>query len=243
MGGRVDRWALAALGASGLYLFFLNAWDSVPAACGAAFACCVLARRFLSDHPIPRRASRAQVAAKLLELASLTDSQAQAELTGLLAGRWPGERFQLTPVLKHPEASLSSGDILNAWKANRDADRLVVAATCPCEPRAALYAKQLRDPAVAVMDSRAIARLLRKQKAADAFPPVPPLPLRDRLRRLFARCREVRATPKDALIAAILSGLYLRTGRPLYLFSALAVMLRLGLALSRGRMGRRLFGG
>ena len=74
MGRHVDRWALSALGATAFYLFFLNAWGSVLLACAAAFACCALAWRFLSGLSLPRRATRAQVAAKLMQIASLPDA-------------------------------------------------------------------------------------------------------------------------------------------------------------------------
>ncbi len=241
MGGRVDRWALSALGAAALYLFFLNAWGSVPLACAAAFACCALAWRFLSSLSLPRRASRAQVAARLLRLASLSDAEAQAELFELVQGRWPGERFQLTPVLKHPEASLTSGDILNAWKANRGAGNLVVAATCPCEPRAALYAAQLRAPRVAVLDSRALTRLLRKAPRLEDAPPPPPPPVLQRLRLMAARCASARVTPKNALLAAALLFMYVRRGQPLYLFCALALLYHFGAAALGHRIGKRLF--
>ena len=241
MGRHVDRWTLSALGATALYLFFLNAWGSVLLACAAAFACCALAWRFLSGLSLPRRATRAQVAAKLMQIASLPDAEAQAALTGLVQGRWPGERFQLTPVLKHPEAALTSGDILNAWKANRGAGNLVVAATCPCEPRAALYAAQLRAPRVAVLDSRALTRLLRRASVPEDAPPPPPPPVLQRLRLMAARCASARVTPKNALLAAALLFMYVRRGQPLYLFCALALLYHFGAAALGHRVGKRLF--
>ncbi len=240
LGRRVDQWTLAALGAAALYLLFLNAWDSVPLACAAAFACCALAGRLLRGIRLPRRATRAQATARLMRLASLSDAEAQAALSELVQGRWPSERFQLTPVLKHPEASLTSGDILNAWKANRGAENLVVAATCPCEPRAALYAAQLREPRVAVVDSRALVRLLRGTPGTEDSPPPAASPWR-RLRLLASRCVSTRVTPKNALLAAVLLVMYLRRGQPLYLFCALALLYHFGAAALGHRMGKRLF--
>lgn len=241
MGRHIDRWALAALGAAALYLLFLNAWKRVPLACAAAFASCALARRAFAGLNLPRRATRAQVAARLMRLAALSDAEAQAALSELVRARWPGERFELTPVLKHPEASLTSGDILNAWKANRGAENLVVAATCPCEPRAALYAAQLRAPRVAVVDSRVIARLLRKSPEPDDDAPPPPFSPLLRLRLMAARCAGTRVSPKNALLAAALLMIYLRRGQPLYLFCALALLYHFGAAALGHRVGKRLF--
>ena len=51
MGNRIDRAALLILGAAGLYLFFLNAWHSIPLACAAAFVCGALLRRLAVRRP------------------------------------------------------------------------------------------------------------------------------------------------------------------------------------------------
>ena len=235
----IDKIVLTSLAAAGLYLFFLNAWGSIPLAMALAFACAALGRRLIAARPRRRHASLERVRGELLRLAGLPDAQAQAELTALANARWPGEDFALAPVLKHADAPLTSGDLLNASKPTREAARLVVAATCPAEPRALAYARQLRSPAVAVVDSRALSRLLRK-----ALPPestAPRTPVRQRLRRLAARVATVRVSPKNVLLAAAMLMLYLRGAGPLYLFGALLLLAHLGMALIQRRVGKRLF--
>ena len=239
-GRRVDRAVLGAGWAVACYLYFLNAWNSIPLACGAAFACCVLTRRLLGGLRVRGRATIAQARAELLRLAGLDDGEAEAALTALVQRRYPRESFRLAPVLKHPEATMTSGDVLNAWKANRDAERLVIASTCPCEPRAAFYAGGLRDPDVAVMDSRRLIRLLRACPAED-LPPAPDMSLRVRLKRLISRIGAARASPRNGLLAAALLASYWIGSNPWCLFSALALLLHLGVALIRRGTGRRLF--
>lgn len=234
----IDQIAVTSLGATALYLFFLNAWGSIPLAAALAFVCTALARKLAGARP-RRRASLARIREELARLSGLGDAEAQAALAALVRSRWPGEDFDLVPVLKHPEATLTAGDLLNAWKANRDAARLVVAATCPAEPRALAYARELRAPAVAVVDSRALARLLRKSLPPDA--PAPRAPLRQRLKRLALRVGTGRVSPRGALAALAMLALYLRGAGPLYLFGALAVLGHLGIALIQRRVGRRLF--
>ena len=243
MGKRIDRWVLAGLVACGLYLFFLNAWGSVPLSCACAFACCLLGGRAKRLLPARRRATGAQISAFLSRMAAMSESQAQPELEALVRGRYPGEDYRLTPVLKHPEATLSCGDILNAWKTNRDASRLVIASTCPCEPRAAIYARELNDPRVAVVDSRALGRLLRRSGTVPAAPSPPRRTAAQRLQTLAARLASARVTPKNALLAAALLVLYLHNGRALYLFAALIMMFHLGAGIMGGRWRRRLFEG
>lgn len=240
MAAFIDRVALGLLGASAYYLFFLNAWGSIPLACGAAFICAVLSRWLLRGLPVRRHANAAQARAELLRIAGLDDPAAGEALAALIQRRWPGERFRLAPVLKHPEATLSSGDVLNAWKANRDAERLVIAATCPCEPRAALYARELSGPAVAVMDSRRLTRLLRALPT-DALPRPPRRRLGDGFRVLCAGMASARFTPRSALLALTMLGFYLLTGSGWYLFPALAVAAHAGVVLVRNGSGRRLF--
>lgn len=238
----IDRAALTLLGAVAYYLLFLNAWGSIPLACGAAFACTALSRRLLSGLPFAHRASAAQARAELLRIAELEDAIAEDALTGLIRRRWPDECFQLAPVLKHPEATMTSGDVLNAWKANRDARRLVIAATCPCEPRAALYARQLQRPAVAVVDSRGLTRLLRALPA-DQLPRPPRRRPGDGFRQLWAEFGSARFQPKSALLALVMLGCYVLTGSGWYLFPALAVVAHAGAAMIRNGIGRRLFEG
>ncbi len=239
MAAILDRVVFTSLAATTLYVFFLNAWGSIPVAAGLSFLCVALGRRLIEARP--RRASLRRAREALLRLAGLPDAQAQAELTALARSRWPGEDFILAPVLKHPEATLTSGDLLNAWKANRDAQRLVVAATCPAEPRALVYARELRSPLVAVVDSHALLRLLRRSLPPDG--PAPHVPLRQRLRRLGAIVSQGRVRPRSALAALAMLVLYLRGAGPLYLFGALALLARLGAALIQRRVGRRLFDG
>lgn len=241
MGRAIDRFVLGALAAAGLYLFFLNAWGSIPLAAALALGGAALLRGLSQGRPKRKRPSGAQVRQALLRLAGLDDEAAQAELAALVRARWPDEDFALAPVLKHPEATLTSGDILNAWKANRSAARLAVCATCPAEPRALAYARALTEPAVAVVDSRSLARLMRR--ALPAQSPMPAIPLRWRLGRLAARVAASRVTPRSLLLAGALLAFYLRGGSALYLFGALALLAHFGVALKQRRLGRRLFEG
>lgn len=240
MASFIDRVALSLFSAAAYYLFFLNAFGNIPLACGAAFACTALSRMLLRGLPVIHRASAAQARAELLRIAGMDDEAAGEALGLLVQWRWPGESFRLAPVLKHPEATLSSGDVLNAWKANRDAERLVIAATCPCEPRAAVYARELRGPVVAIMDSRRLIRLLRALPADQLSRPPRRRP-GEALRRFWAGLASSRFSPRSALLALSMLGIYSLTGNGWYLFPALAVAAHAGVALIRHGSGRRLF--
>lgn len=240
LGGIIDRFAMAAVPAALLYLYFLNAWNSIPLACACAFTCSALIRRLFRGLPAKRRASAAQARAELLRIAQMDECDAHRSLAALIRRRWRSEAFELATVLKHPEASLSAGDVLSAWKAHRSAARLAIAATCPCEPRAAAYAATLRTPAVAIVDSRALMRLLRANPAALSSPaPVPSL--RERLRCAWLRVRCARFSLRSAMLAVALLGIYLLRGGTVTLLCALALLFQLGVALWQSRIGKMLF--
>lgn len=240
MASFIDRAALSLLGAAAYYLFFLNATGSIPLACAVAFACTALSHMLLRGLPVVHHATAAQARAALMRIAGLDDEAAGSALEALILRRWPGEPFRLAPVLKHPEATLSSGDVLNAWKANRDAERLVIAATCPCEPRAAFYARELRNPVVAIVDSHRLKRLLRTLPA-DQLPRPPRYSPKATIRRLWAGLESTRFSTRSALLALWMLGIYSLTGNVWYLFPGLAVAAHAGVALIRHGSGRRLF--
>ena len=241
MGKWIDRGVLFLLGTAALYLFFLNAWRSIPLACAATFVCDALLRRIVVRRPPRKQLTRRQAEAELQRISRLSDDEALAILGPLLKRRYPGEEYRLVPALKHPEASLSGGDILALWKANRDAARVAVAATCCCDPRAALYARELHDPQVAVMDRRQLARILRScGDPASAIPPTEKPP-RNGLRHLLCRVAAQPVRLRDALAAGLALILYLIGGSVLYLFCALAMLFRLGRGLIQSRGRARLF--
>lgn len=240
MGKAVDRWALRAALACGAYLLFLNAWGSVPLAGGLTLGCAALLGLGLGRRSGPRRRGAAGARAELYRLAAVPEAEAGAALLPLLRARWPGEEFELKVLQKHPSAGVGANDILSLWKQNRGAGRLLVAATCPADARAVAYARSLDAPAVAVLDARALARLLR-DAPAEPFAK-PPLPARIRQALHIAAERLSRpAAPRFALFALAMLALYVRVGQPLYLFGGLWVAFRLGAGLMGGWPRRRLF--
>ena len=239
MGNRIDRAALLILGAAGLYLFFLNAWHSIPLACAAAFVCGALLRQLAARRPGRGRLSARRARDELLRIAALPDDEAARALEALVRKRFPGEDYAVAVALRHPEASLSCNDVLNLWKAHRGQARVAVAATCDCDPRAALYARELRRPAMAVVDRRQLERLLRE--SGEAGPRPGGASGGRRLRRILSAVASRRPRPRDALTAAALLVMYLASGRVVCLAFSLALLFWFGAARIRGLGRGRLF--
>lgn len=240
MGRFIDGLCLRAAGIVLAYLLFLHAWGSVPLACGLTLLTAALAALALKGRPHAHRRTPAQARAALLALAGRTEAEASAELGPLIARRWPGEDCRLCPLLKHPSAGVGANDVLGLWKANRDAERLLIAATCPADAGARAFAQSLSAPAVAVLDDRALLRLLRDAPEAASPPP----PLRHVLRQARERVAALLARPvppRALALALALLAMYLRLGQPLYLFAGLWVAFRLALRMMDGLPRRRLF--
>ena len=158
MGRRLDGIALGAACVTGLYLFFLNAWRSIPLAALLTMACGALMRLLRLGKPARRRCTPGQARAELKRIAELDDAAAEQALGEVIRSRYGTEEYRVVPALKHPEARLSVGDVFSAWKAHRGEARIVVAATCPCEPRAKLCAREYRHPVVSRTISKSIMR-------------------------------------------------------------------------------------
>ena len=241
MGRRIDRGALRFLIVVGLYLFFLNAWQSIPLACASAFACAVLLHSLLRSKLWRQRMDVYEAECEVHRIACMPDAEALTFLEALIRRRYPGENCTVVPALKHPEASLSCSDVMNLWKANRNQARIVIAATCPCDPRAALYARELHSPAVAVIDRRALTRMLRRYNPGTTDACATPLSSRHRIDVIRKRIAARRPTARDATIAALMLGVYLLGGSVLYLFSAIGILFWFGSAMIRRQFPRQLF--
>lgn len=233
MGRRIDGLALRALMICGAYLLFLNAWHSVPLACVLSAACAGLAGILLRGRPRRRRAS---ARARLLALARLDGAEAASILSPRLREREPGQEEDLYILLKHPTASLSAGDVLNAWKQRRGGERLLLAATCPADAEARAFARALSHPAVTLLDGAALAALLRDWDPGEVVDPLPRPHLRERLAAALRR----PVPAKLAILGPLMLGLYLIRGQAGYLFAGLWICFRWGAtAFSRTGTGWR----
>lgn len=239
MGKLIDRFALFALCAAAFYIFFLNAWHSIPLACLLAFLCCALLRPVLRNRPSRWRCSIAQAEVELLRIAELPEPEAEPLLRRLILQKYPDTSFCLATLLKHPSASISTGDVFSVWKAHRNEDALVIAATGTADARALMYAQELTAPRVALIDRRILLRIIRETGMCASAPT--PTPLGKRLRRFWANLSARHIGPKNALFGLTLLGMYLLVGNPLYLVLSMAILFWFGISLFNTRTRQKLF--
>ncbi|MBQ9951038.1 MAG: hypothetical protein IJO98_02720 [Clostridia bacterium] len=223
MGKWIDRAAMAALTALGLYILFLQAFGSVPAAAVLSFACTLMLVRRRSLRGAKYRLTRMQAEAILQKLAYGDDAEARCRIA--LLTNCP--EAELVYLGKHPTASVGTGDVFGAWKSHRGEQRLVLAAPCYADSRARAFAKTLREPSVEIADAAKLIPLLRKSgwdgQETGSFSA--------RFSRLKAFCSDLpcrRPWPKNLLTGLFLLIFYLFTGNILYLIVSMGMLLRAG---------------
>lgn len=238
MGKKIDRLTLFLLSGALFYLFFLNAWHNIPAACALAFSCCALLNHLLGRRPVYFKCTKAQADAEILRIACLPEENALQEAESLLRLRYPDETFKAVILQKHPSGSISTGDVFSIWKKHAGEEAVAITATCSADGRAVAYSKELKKPRIAIIDSRQLSHIIRTCGSCSAPSRTT---IRHTFRRLCLRISSCRITGKNAFFALTLLAMYLLMGNPLYLFLSLGILFLFGINLFNNRGRRRLF--
>lgn len=226
MGKWIDRTVLTALIAAILYLLFLSAFGSIIPAAGMAFICCALlihARRGKSG-----RMTKHQAQMILERWAYGPDEEARIQIEALVVDSEPDAKLVYLP--KHPTATLSISDAFNAWKANREANKLILATPCYADGRARTFSRTLQQPNVILFDTSRLIPLIRKSSLSAPRSPSG--------RRLLARLRIAlselpsRRPWYKSLAAGIgLMLVYLLSGNAAYLILATSMLFLAGVSI------------
>ena len=222
----IDRAAFTLLFTTALYLFFLNAWRSIPLACALAFIACLLLDYVIRRRPVRMRLNLVEAEHMLYRVACLPAEEARALLEPLARATLPGAERDFHLVLKHPDAALNVNDLFTLWKETQGREAVILAATCPADARALAYAEDLRNPRIEVLDRRRLVRLLRDHPLALPEEAAPPRSLKARLRGAARRLLGEPPRPRQLLLAAGLLAGYCLGGSFLYLPFGLLTLAR-----------------
>lgn len=226
MGKWIDRAAISALTAFGLYLLFLTAYESMPTALLLTFACCIILFTTRTKRKSHFRMTRFQAQMLLEQWAYGPDCEAESQIRTLLAG----SEGDIVYLPRHPSASISQGDVFSAWKSHVGTDRLILSAPCYADGRARTFAATLRNPPVRIVDAAKLIPMIRKSEL--------PIPRSSKgkqlLRRLRACIAELpgrRPWHKNLLTGLGLMLVYLITGNGAYLALSVASLFICGVSL------------
>ena len=202
MGKKIDRAALHALAALGLYLGFVSAFGSIWLAAACALCALLLLRKLLSPLAgrLPKReARRGRARAEVERWALLDKDAAEAEARALLEKAYPGQaaEAELLFLPRHPQGPpLNLNAVLDAWR-GRGGEKLLLITTARADAAAHACAAKLAHPAVRLIDGERLCALLA------AFPPPKreEAPARRRLRIAVSRERAPRRLLFGLLLA------------------------------------------
>lgn len=238
MGKKIDRAALLALAALGLYLGFVSAFGNIWLAAACALCALLLLRKLLSPLAgrLPKReARRGRARAEVERWALLDKDAAEAEARALLEKAYPGQAAEAEMLFlpRHPQGPpLNLNAVLDAWR-GRGGEKLLLITTARADAAAHACAAKLAHPAVRLIDGERLCALLA------AFPPPKreEAPARRRLRIAVSRER----APRRLLFGLLLLLMYLLLGNPLYLGAALLTLFLAAMGWKKPPVPRRLF--
>ena len=238
MGRRIDLIALNALAAAALYLFFTAALESIWAGALCAFCAMLLLRRVLGalTGRLPQRKRlRARARAALDAWAKLPADEALLKARSLLEKAYPRqlEGVRLIGAQRCPPGPAMDVNALLALWRGRLEERLAIVCTSRADAAALSYARTLSRPAVRLIDAPQLISLLEKYPDAQEEAP------RARRRLQLSASRE--RAPRRLLFGALLLGMYLLLGNPLYLAAALATLFLSAMGWKKPPVPRRLF--
>lgn len=165
-----------------------------------------------------RKARREYARAVLSQWLTLSDAEAENSLRTLLKPTLEPENARLILLPLSPTSNAFDADaVISAWKANREAPHLALAALCPASAQAKQWADKLDRPSVSLIDGDMLEKLF-----VEACPAVP---------ESFHAARQQRRLPAGWFrrflrqIHPIRAGLYALSALLLYLLSNSAVHL------------------
>lgn len=230
MGKWIDRMALLALVSTAMYLLFLQAFHSIPAACVLSFVCCSLLLTLARRRPRRAGMSALQAEALLNQWACSPDEEACNSIAQLLGVR----ADSLIYLPGHPASTLFMRDFFEIWKNHRDRSSITIATPCRADGRAVRLLRTLPPPAVTIADAAQLIPLIRR----SGLPAPEASPLRHWISRLGSAIAALpgrRSWQRRVAFGVMLLLLYLLGGNPAYLLLSVGSLLLAGVDIRQRR--------
>ena len=233
-GKGIDYIFLSILGTVLLYLLYLNAGYGIVLSAALSFIT-VLLFQYLIEHRPRRYALTRDEALDLLDdILRMDEPEALSAVQRLVDAAYHDSDAELILHLRHPSAQLSADDALLDWKAHKGQANIRIAATCAASPECRAAAIELKEPVIDLIDRNVLLQMVRSTGIYT-----PSRKRTSQWRRLRVRVSELscrRVSPKALIYSACMLGIYLLTGRALYLAASMLVLLFSGISWIRSRL-------
>ena len=244
MGRRIDRFVLTALLAGALYVFFTNAFQSIPVASAAAFISMAILKKLSSKLPRERIGRKrrnlagAQAECEALSLGKRDDSEMRIrEILRKAYGEIPGGT-QIWVILRHPAGrKISADDIAEIYRGLHDCSKAVIVSTANADNTAFSMAEKLEKPKLRLIDGEQLAKLI----ALHDPHPSPSKPSKRKRFSAFKTAAGKVKTGKCFTAAVMMFTLYCLNGALAYLIGALVMLFLAGVSIKKRRVPEELF--
>ena len=244
MGRRIDRFVLTTLLAGALYIFFTNAFRSIPVAAAAAFVSMAILKKLSSKLPRERFGRKrrdladAHAECESLSLGQKEDAEIRIREILLKAyGKLP-DGTQLRIILRHPAGTkLSADDIAEIYRELRGCSKALIVSTANADTGAYTLAEKLEEPKLRLIDGAQLAKLIAVH---DPRPSASKPAKRKSFSAFKAAAAKVK-TGKCVGTAVMMLILFSLNGALAYLIGALIMLFLAGVSIKKRRIPEELF--
>lgn len=248
MGKFVDRLICSVLVSAGFYLYFRGAFENRLFCVALALGCTLIAGKIFRSlcgricrmDCIRKRSLRRKSGGILMRLACMDHSEAVDALQKLLEKNY-GVDYHLVFLQLHPLLPLSQASIFETWRGERSCKRLLICTTGRADAAARVFAGSLNDPKVAVIDADILSRLIAENPLSIPAAEETVVKRRLRMQQAAALLLRRKNAPRCFVLAFSMLGMYLLSGKTLYLACALALMFLTLVSLRSAKKPRKLF--
>lgn len=249
MGKKIDRAALDLLLAAAFYFFFQRTFKNRILSAALAMLCIVLLGRIfrriaaaVQGLPLLRRRNlRRSARGSIMTLACMEEPAARSAAEQLVKLAY-GEVGRVQLIQRHPSCDLQPEALFELWRRNRDAERMVVCASCKASPDCRALAAELKAPRVAVIDAPLLAQLICEHpNILRSQPAAPSQPRTRHAARILHLLLRRRNAPRCLLVAGSMLIFYLLSGSLVHLALSLGLILLALISLKTPQRPVRLF--
>lgn len=250
MGKKIDRFVLSLATALGLYYLLQQRIRNPALAIPIAICMLALFRKLIRKLQgaicrsayFQRRHIRRQAAGAIMHFACADPEFTRARLHAMLDKLYHEGEAALEIIQYPPSATLDQQRLFDAWKSHRGEKKLVICATCKCDPAARALAGGMKAPKIALMDADAIRSMIAEcPEELRAEPPAPRRQILLRLKKAAALLLQRKNAPRCALLAACMLGIYFLNGRISYLIASMLLFFCAIASLRRASKPAKLF--
>lgn len=231
MGKKIDRFVLTLAAGSAFYFWFEHAFRNHVAAIVLALICCavtvktakyIFALISRSSH-LQKKQIRRHAGSIITHLACMPEEEAKNNLIKLIGKSYPGD-YSVEIVQLYPSMTLPQEDVFRLWRNHLGEEKLVICATCRCDPACRMLASAMREPRIALVDAEHLAQLIAEHPEGMVAPGKRYERSKLRLMHILDLLINRKNAPRCMIFSTAMLLIYLMSANIWYLASAMLLL-------------------